>query len=170
MKNAVINYRAYEDGVGYLGDAEVTLPELSRITAEIKGAGINGTVQDPIVGHFEAMSMTINFNAPSKEQSSLFEGRKHRITLKAAVQGRDDKTSEVTVTPVKYVIECTPAKLTNGKLAPASTSDASGEYNVTYYSKYVDGKKIDEIDLFNFIAIINGKDELSQVRNALGLN
>ena len=45
---------------------------------------------------------------------------------------------------------------------------ASGEYAVSYYALYLDGKKVVEIDQLNFIYYINGKDYLEDVRKALG--
>lgn len=169
MKNVVVNYRAYEGNETYLGNAEVTLPDLSRITQEVQGAGINGKINIPVAGHFDEMTMTISFKAPSKEQAVLFEGRVHTLSLHAAVQGRDDTTGEITQTAHKYIVKVIPTKNALGKLAPASTSDGSNEYSVVYYAEYIEGTKINEIDLNNFICIINGNDELTKVRRALGM-
>ena len=58
--------------------------------------------------------------------------------------------------------------ITAGKLAPASSAEASGEYPVTYYATYIDGKKVLEIDILNFIYYVNGVDYLEDVRKALG--
>ena len=54
------------------------------------------------------------------------------------------------------------------KIPTAATADASGEYSVSYFATYIDGKKTMEIDIANFICIINGVDELAAVREALG--
>jgi phage tail tube protein FII len=42
----ITNYAVYEDAVEYLGMSEVTLPEVSMLTEEIKGAGIAGNVEE----------------------------------------------------------------------------------------------------------------------------
>jgi hypothetical protein len=43
------------------------------------------------------------------------------------------------------------------------------EFEVTYLKVSVDGKEIVEIDKYNYICRINGKDYLKEVRQALGL-
>ena len=165
---AIINYAVYENGTELLGHAEVTLPELSKVTAEIKGAGLSGTINAPIAGHFEAMTMTLNFRVPTKQQYALFQSGNHTIDLRAAQQRRDQTTGIVETVNVKHVLTVTPIKLAPGKIAPASTADGSGEYAVTYYATYIDGQKVLEIDIANFVAYINGVDELASVRKALG--
>lgn len=61
-----------------------------------------------------------------------------------------------------------PKKTSLGKVATASTSDASGEYSVSYFATYLEGKKVLEIDPLNYIFFVNGKDYLAEVRRALG--
>ena len=168
LDEAVINFAVYEDSTEFLGMAEVTLPEITRLTAEINGNGLNGTVNAPIIGHVEAMTATLNVRVPTKEQYSLFENRNHTLDLRAAQQQRDATTGIIKTVAVKHVLIVAPTKLSPGKLSPAATADGSGEYSVSYYATYIDGKKVLEIDLLNCIAIINGKDELADVRKALG--
>lgn len=62
----------------------------------------------------------------------------------------------------------TPTKFAPGKLAPAASAEASGEYAATYFATYIDGKKVLEIDIINFIYYVNGTDYLADVRKALG--
>lgn len=168
MKEGVINYAIYEDGTEFLGIADITLPDIKRITAEIQGSGMNGVLNSPIIGNFEAMTATFSFKTPCKEQSTLFEGRVHTLDCRAAVQDRNSVSGEIEVIPHKYIMKVTPVTQSLGKLAPASTSDGSGEYAVSYFAEYIDGKKMTEIDILNFICIINGVDELRDVRKALG--
>lgn len=168
LDEAVINFAVYEDSTEFLGMAEVTLPEITKLTAEMTGAGLNGTFNAPIAGHFEAMTATFNFRVPSKAQYSLFESRNHTLDLRAAQQQRDTTNGKLKTVSVKHVLVVTPTKLSPGKLAPAATADGSGEYSVSYYATYIDGEKVLEIDLLNFIALINGVDELADVRKALG--
>ena len=53
VDETVINFAVYEEGTEFLGMAEVTLPEISNITNEVKGAGINGTFESVARGHLE---------------------------------------------------------------------------------------------------------------------
>ena len=40
IENGVTNFAVYEDATEYYGMAEVTLPEITQISEEVKGAGI----------------------------------------------------------------------------------------------------------------------------------
>ena len=78
------------------------------------------------------------------------------------------RTSQTNITSVKHIMKVKPKKTALGKVASASTADVSGEYAVSYYAMYLDGKKVTEVDPLNFICMINGTDYLAEVRKALG--
>ena len=164
----VINYAIYEDAVEYLGTTEVTLPDLEYMTEELSGAGIAGNIEEIIIRHLNAMSTTFNFRTVTAAAVTLMEPRVHRIDLRVAQQRMNMRTSANEVAGVKHIMKVKPKKTALGKVAAASTADVSGEYAVSYYAMYMDGKKVTEIDPLNFICIINGKDYLKDVRKALG--
>lgn len=164
----VINCVLYEDANEYLGMGEVTLPDLEFMAEEISGAGIAGSVEEIIIGHLSAMTTTLNFRTVCKAAVRLLEPRVHKLDLRVAQQQMNNRTSETEVTSVKHIMRVKPKKTALGKVAAASTADASGEYAVQYYAMYMDGKKMTEVDPLNFICIINGYDYLAAVRKALG--
>ena len=168
VNESIINFAVYENAVEYYGMAEVTLPEITNLTEEVKGAGISGTFESVVLGHLEAMSLTLNFRTLVKDAISLLEPRDHVIDLRAAQQSKDTVSGKTVVTPVKHVMVVKPKKLSPGKVAPASAADASGEYAVTYWALYIDGEKVLEIDILNFIYKVNNTDYLAEVRAALG--
>lgn len=168
IDESVINFAVYEDSTEFYGMAEVTLPEISNITQEIKGAGISGTLEAAIIGHVEAMSLSLNFRTVQMSAIKLMEPRNHTITLMVAQQESDTVKGTKVVRPVKHVVVISPKKLAPGKVAPASPAEASGEYGVSYYATYIDGKKVLEIDIQNFVYFVNGVDYLADVRKALG--
>ena len=164
----VINYAVYEDATEYMGTTEATLPDLEFLTEELSGAGIAGNVEEIITGHLSAMSTTLNFRTVGKGAVKLLEPRVHKIDLRVAQQQMNMRTSETEVARLKHIMKVKPKKTTLGKVAAASTADVSGEYAVSYYAMYIDGKKVTEVDPLNFICIINGYDYLKAVRKALG--
>ncbi len=164
----VINFAVYEDATEYLGMAEATLPDLEFLTEKMSGAGIGGNVEEIIIGHLSAMTTTLNFRTVCKSAVRLLEPRVHKLDLRVAQQQMNNRTSETEVATVKHIMKVKPKKTTLGKVAAASTADVSGEYAVSYYAMYLDGKKNTEIDPLNFICIINGYDYLAAVRKALG--
>lgn len=168
VDETVINFAVYEEGTEFLGMAEVGLPEISNITNEVKGAGINGTFESVARGHLEAMTLTLNFRTLVKSAIRLLEPRNHQIDLRVAQQSTENASGNTGVTRVKHALIVRPKKLAPGKVAPASPADASGEYAVTYWAMWIDGEKVLEIDILNFICFINGTDWLEDVRKALG--
>ena len=168
INESVINFKVYENANEYYGMAEAALPEISNMTNEVKGAGISGTFESIVIGHLEAMTLTLNFRTFTKDAIALLEPRDHNIDLRVAQQDKDTVSGKTVVTAVKHIFTVKPKKLSAGKVAPASAADASGEYSVTYWATFINGQKTLEIDIQNFIYFINGTDYLAEVNRALG--
>lgn len=168
VDNGTNNFAVYENATEYYGMAEVTLPEISAITEEIKGAGISGNFDGVFVGHVEAMTLTLNFRSVTPEAIALTTPEVHQLDLRASQQYWDNAVGKFYQQAVKHIALVTPKKFVPGKLAPASPVDASGEYVVTYFATYINGAKKLEIDILNFIYFVNGTDYLADVRKALG--
>lgn len=168
INEVIVNFSVFMDAVEYLGMSEATLPEISSLTEEISGAGIAGNVESVVLGHIEAMTLTLNFRTVTKTAIRLAEPRIHNIDLRAAQQVTNTQTGKIETVAAKHVMKVVPKKFAPGKLAAASAADASGEYAVSYYALYLDGKKEIEIDPLNFIFYVNDFDYLESVRRCLG--
>lgn len=125
----------------------------------------------PTLSLAETMSkdrLTLNFRTVTNNAIKLHEPRQHNIDLRAAQQQKDTVKGTTEVVSVKHILVVTPKKLNPGKVATAAAAEVSGEYAVSYYATYIDGKKKLEIDPLNYIYYVNGKDYLADVRKALG--
>lgn len=165
---SVINFAVYEDSVEYVGMAGVTLPNLAAIVQTLSGAGIAGNVEVPVLGHYDVMSLTLNFRTTTEHSVRLSEPRRHNIDLRVAQQIEDTVAGEVKVQSIKHVLVVVPKTDTGGTVAPAAPTNGSGEYSVRYWATYIDGAKVREIDPLNFICEVNGVDYLADVRKAIG--
>lgn len=165
---SVINFAVYEDSVEYVGMASATLPNLTALIQTISGAGIAGNVEAPILGHYDAMTLGLNFRTTTEQSVRLSEPRRHTIDLRAPQQVEDTVAGAVKVQNVKHILVVIPKTETGGSIAPANPTNGSGEYAVRYWATYIDGVKVREIDPLNFICYINGTDYLADVRKALG--
>ncbi len=163
-----ISYAIYENAVERLGTTEATLPDVEYMSETISGAGIGGEVEEVIIGMISAMTTSLNFRTVCPAAVSLMEPRTHKIDLRVAQQQTDSKTGDVKAVAVKHILKLKPKKTGMGKVASASAGDLSGDYATTYFATYYNGKKVTELDPFNFICMINGKDYLADVRKALG--
>ena len=167
MDQSIINFKVYEDSVEYVGMAQATLPDLTALTQSISGAGIAGNVESVILGHFDAMTLGLNFRTVTDQSVKLSEPRRHTIDLRVAQQDEDVVAGKVVVRAVKHILVVIPKSDKGGSVAPAAPSNGSGEYAVRYWATYIDGKKVREVDQLNFICYVNGTDYLADVRKAL---
>ncbi len=168
VSETVVNFAVFEDATEYYGMAEAGLPELKNKTATVTGAGIAGDYESVVLGHSDPLTLTLNFRTFTPECIALHEQKDHKIDLRVAQQSKDTVTGKTIINSVKHVFVVSPKGLSPGKVAPASPADASGEYSVSYWATYIDGKKVLEIDILNFIYFVNGTDYLADVRSALG--
>ena len=165
---AYIDFEVYEDSKNFIGISQATLPDITFLTQTITGAGISGNVEAVLTGMVDAMSMTLNFRSATDAAVSLMAPKRHNIDLRVAEQNWDTSKIAKTVSADKYVMVVIPKSTKPGTVAPASAADASGEYSVYYYAGYRDGKKLWEIDPWNYICNINGVDYMADIRKALG--
>ncbi|MEN6437020.1 MAG: phage major tail tube protein [Syntrophobacter sp.] len=168
IDESVINFAVYEDSVEYVGMAKVSLPDLTALTQTITGAGVAGNVEAIILGHFEAMTLGLNFRTTTEQAIKLSEPRRHTIDLRVAQQIENTVAGTVDVQSIKHLFVVVPKKDAGGSIAPAAPTDGSGEYAVRYWATYIDGVKKREIDPFNFICFVDGTDYLADVKKVLG--
>lgn len=165
---AYLDFYVYEDGVTLIGVAQVTLPDISYMSASLTGAGVGGTVETPLAGMLEAMTLKLNFKSVTDSAASLASPKKHNLTIMVAGQDWDTTDVDKVIWADKYELVVFPKKMSGGTIAPAAQSDASGEYAVYYYAGYKDEVKRWEIDQFNQICEIDGVDHMAAVRRAIG--
>jgi P2 family phage contractile tail tube protein len=163
-----VDYAVYEDGDEFLGIASVTLPDKNSKVATINGAGIGGDVEIPMVGHYDAMTLSLTFRTYTARTARLRERRRHQIELRIAQQDEDPVSGTIPITDVKHVFICVPKSASGGEIAPAAPGNISVVFSVRYWATYIKGKKVDEIDQLNRVDIINGIDYNADVRKALG--
>ena len=84
VSTKVENFRAFLDETDYVGTVEVTLPDIEGITDTIKGAGINGEIDDAGT-QLKSMKTKFSFTATNQLTSKLYAPKVHRLDLRAAV-------------------------------------------------------------------------------------
>ncbi|TEB13363.1 phage major tail tube protein [Pelotomaculum propionicicum] len=165
----LINFRVYEGGADLIGIADVELPSIEALSETVKGAGIAGEVDSPVLGHFGSMSVKINWRTVTKPTVSLAQQKGHSLDLRGAIQVLNAGKGEYKVVPLKVVVRGIPKKTELGKMDVGAKTDSSNELEVVYIKVLLDGKKLLEIDKYNYICVINGEDYLADVRDALGI-
>jgi len=166
----LINFRAYNEGNDLLGVTDIQIPSLDAMTETIKGAGLAGEVESPVLGHFGSMETVLNWRTISKLGMNLASQKGVNLDLRGAQQFYDPEKSEYVVKPVKCVVRGVPKKTELGKLDVGTTSGSSNTIETHYLKVEIDGETMLEIDKYNYISSIGGVDYLAEVREALGLN
>lgn len=163
-----IDFALYEDSTEFLGIASVKIPDRNRKVISIEGAGIGGTVEFPVPGHYDAMDMEITLRGDSEKLAKIREPRRHKLELRVAQSNEDPIAGELVTTGFKYVVVGVPKTSGGGTIAPASSSETTVTMALRYFAVYMNGVKVEEIDPLNRIDTINGVDYYEPVRKALG--
>ncbi len=165
----LINFRVFLDGKDQIGVADVQLPSLEAMSETVKGAGIAGEVDSPVLGHFGSMTLTLNWRVVTGDLIQLAAQKSHSLDLRGSIQTYDAGTGSYKPMAMKVVVRAIPKTVDLGKLDVGATADSSTELEVSYMKVSLDGKDRIELDKFNFIYKVDGTDHLSEVRANLGL-
>jgi P2 family phage contractile tail tube protein len=162
-------FRAYNSGKDLLGVVDVTLPDIETLTETIKGAGVAGEMEVPVVGHTGPMTLTLNFRTETESSITLLEPKAHHIDIRGAIQSHKTDDGTRKSIPLKVVVRATPKKKSLGKLETGSMMDVTNEFDVTYLKVTLNNNDVIEIDKLNYIYAVNGTDYLIETRAALGI-
>ncbi len=160
----------YEDGVGFLGLADIDMPDVNFKTFEMSGLGMCGSANYGALCQFEPMTSKLNFRDTSEAYYVLSDQRMHMLTLEVAKQDHDYQAGEIPVTGIKYIMQFEPIKRTGGNVAPATPQKTSVEGSVFMLKEFVNGKLEQHIDVINYIYIgHDGVDRAAPIRKALNM-
>lgn len=165
----LINFRVYEDNNDLVGIADVELPSLEALTETVKGAGIAGEIETPVLGHYSSMEVVFNWRTLTKSVVTLAKQGGLSLDVRGSIQAYDSSAAEYKTIPVKVIVRGLPKRVELGKLDAGATMDASNTVEAYYLKLTVDGDEVIEIDKYNFIAKIDGTDYLASVKEDLGL-
>ena len=163
------NYTAFLEGTDFLGTVDVELPTLEALTDTVKGAGIAGEVDSPTIGHYGSMTVKLNWRTITNEAIKLAGQRVHAIDFRGNQQIMNAGAGIYENQAVKVTVRGIPKNTELGKFEVGAATGSSNELEVTYLKIEIDGKRVVEIDKYNFIAFVNGEDALEKVRENLGL-
>lgn len=169
VDDKLTNYSAYLDGNNFLGVVDVELPSLEALTEEVKGAGIAGSFDSPVVGHYGSMSVKLNWRTIQGNVIKLAKNKAHPIVFRGSQQVFNSSTGDTEHQPVKISVRALPKTTESGKFEVAATTGSANELEVIYLKIEIDGKVVTEIDKLNFICVIDGEDQLAGVRKNLGM-
>lgn len=169
MPKKLKNMNLFNDGNSYMGVCKsVTLPTLSRKLESFRGGGMEGSVKADLGMGDDGIQLEWTLGG-----WDLTVLRQYGITTAAGVLLRwagavqRDDTGEVSA--IEMVVRGRHEEISFGDAAPGEDTEHSVTTTCTYYKLTVDGNVEIEIDILNFVFLVNGTDMLEAQRKAIGL-
>lgn len=164
----VFNARVYIDGTDFIAKAEeVDLPKVRFKFADTKALGIYAESELPT--GLDKMEAKIKFNSVYPDFVALaadpFTVR--TVIVRAPYQVWTQQGVSKTA-PLKAELRGFLKEFDTAKLKRADSAEAEATLSVIYYKLEVDGQEIVEVDTFNNIYRVKGKDILQDYRSAIG--
>ena len=166
----LVNFRVFAGPASaeQLALTDVELPKFEALTETIKGAGIAGEYDSPVIGHFKSMSAKLKYRVPLAQNLALLAAVAQSLQLYGAVQQYDASGNVLSISQLRISITGETKSFEPGKFEPGKPTEASCEIEIAYIKISVDGVTIVELDKLNMKFAINGVDYLQATRVALG--
>lgn len=148
-----------------VGIGTVTLPDLENVVEEVKGLGI-GTHEHVVQGLFNSMTLQLKFTGISKN-INLGSGEVLNLVIKASTGGVDTVSHEMEQKEIQISCKGHVKKRTGGELGKGSKNEPEVEIAISYYKLEIDGEVSAEIDVYNSVAIVDGKDVYEKTKKIL---
>jgi phage tail tube protein FII len=149
IPNQVNNYSIWLGGSRFIGMADVTLPNLTNLNDELKGAGLGGTSNMPVAAHYEDWSATFNFHVITKEGCELMRQDGLKVEARAGMQYLDSGLHKLTIGAWRFVMAIIPRGFDLGKLEVGAKETAAVEVGVIYIepAQWRRGIRLDKMTL-----------------------
>lgn len=166
VPEVINNYNVYHNGNVFVGvSGEVTLPSFDAITEEVSGAGILGTYDTAIAGHYGPITQEVPFRILDEDIFSIMDPTEPvDLTFRGSAQSTVKDTGALDYKGMRIVERGRLKSFTPGSLAQGKQMNASVTLELMYILIEVDGKTMLEYDKLNAVFVVNQKDLLEKVR------
>lgn len=166
IQHVFSNLNAFVAGKGYLGRvAEFTPPSLAPVVREYKAGGMGAEVAIPMgaVEKLECSFTITGYDPDIFKQFAVVPGRLVQLRFTGALTDYDGTCRPIEIS-MRAVLSYEP-----DAWKPAEASDLKVNAMCHYYKLDIDGRTLVEIDPVNMVAVIDGRDQLAEMRAALGV-
>lgn len=167
IPEVISNFNVYGgDNSKLIGvSGEVTLPDLSAVTATVSGAGLLGDMDVPVPGQIGSIEQAIPFNVLTVNVFKQFKLNKiATVMLRGDIQTIDSATGAYKHVALKTTFKGYVKSISPGKVKAADTMGASVTLELTYVHIEIDGQTVIKIDKLNEVFIVDGEDLLADIR------
>jgi len=167
IKSSVI-YTALFDNDRYIGaGVSVTLPGVTLSTADIKGAGVMGTLAIPSTGQIESMEWVVNLRGIEADSDRLTRPGMHRQELRFYQDTYNPGSAKMSQNYVKIFLDGIFKSNDGGSVEQGNPVEGSATYELFRMQKFVDGAEILLIDKTKGIYQVNGTDYWAPIRSIM---
>ncbi|CAN0626428.1 Phage major tail tube protein [Burkholderia multivorans] len=154
------------DGRGYAGRApSMTPPKLKIKTDDYRAGGMDATIKvDQGMEALDAAFAMASLEYDVLKFFGLLDGNAFNGVFRAAFKDRSGKVKAAAVYVRGILHEVDP-----GEWKPGEKGEMKYSVGCDYYKMEIDGAVVHEIDILACKRIINGVDQLAEVRKALGM-
>ena len=171
LRAQLINFEVFDSsGKRRLGVADIELPELKFLTAEISGAGVSGKLDFPTLGMTDSLELSLNWRSLNSDLIDFSMQKSTDLTLYGASQIYNHGEGKLGVEQIKISFRGISKTTALGNFKPAEGTESKNTFEILYLKIDIGGKNVLELDKINMIMKINGTDYLAETRKALGLN
>lgn len=169
MPRKLKNLNLFNDANSYLGVVKtVTLPPLGRKMEGYRGGGMSGPVKADL--GFSDDGIQFEWKTGGLDLIALRQfGAVNASGVALRFSGAFQQDDTEAVSAVEVVMRGRHETIEMGDAEPGEDTEHSITTTCSYYKLIVDNEEIIEIDLLNFIEIVNGVDLLDKQRQALGI-
>ena len=153
VPEVINNWNAYNKGNKLIGvTGSVTLPNLDAITEQITGAGVLGSYETGIIGHYGPIEQEVPFRMLEEDIFSLMDPTQSvDLTFRASTQYTERETGAIDYKGMR-IVEA--GKAMEGTL----------KLEILSFMVELNGRKLVQLDKLNDQFIVNDKDMLEKVR------
>lgn len=159
------NFSLFVDGRGLAGLIDtLTLPTLTTKMEEFRGGGMDAPIEHDM--GMEKLEGSFSLSEYNPDIISLYglAAADTQITARGAIRRDGEDAVPVVVNMTGQVKE-----LETGDWKAGDMSTATFAFSLRYYKLTIGGRVVVEIDKVNMIRRIDGVDQLSSIRTALGV-
>ncbi|KAB0494023.1 phage major tail tube protein [Pseudomonas vancouverensis] len=166
IPEVLINTNLFVDGTSFAGDVpSFTPPKVTIKTEEFRGGGMAGSIDMAMgVEKLEASFVTTGMRRESLRFFGLADQTACNAVFRGAFKGEKGRIKPVIAT-VRGMLK----EVDSGDWKAGEKAEIKHAMTLTYYKLEVDGRVIYEIDMVGAVLVIDGVDQLADVRAALGL-
>jgi P2 family phage contractile tail tube protein len=159
------NFNLFVDGNGFAGLVEeLTLPKLTLKMADLYNGGMDAPIDLEMGMEKLECSFTLSeYNEAVIRQFGLRNGAQVSLSMRGGLD------AEAGVVPVVVNLTGAWKELDTGSWKAGEKAPLNVSVTLRYYKLAMGGQELIEVDVINMVRIIDGTDQLADMRAAIGL-